>query len=105
MARRLLRYRGVRATEARTGGFYDLVTMKLIDALKIVSKKPRLDSQPLNAALVCGFTPLHLQTLLHAELQLHFPDRQVEIKTGLYGDIVGTLSGFAAIFPTLSEEE
>src|SRR5262245_14731141 len=67
--------------------------MKLIDALKIVSKKPRLDGNSLNAALVCGFTPLHLQTLLHAELQLHFPDRQVEIKTGLHGDIVGTLSG------------
>ncbi len=67
--------------------------MKLIDALKIVSKKPRPDGKPLKAALVCGFTPLHLQTLLHAELQLRFPDRQVEIKTGLYGDILGTLSG------------
>jgi FkbH-like protein len=67
--------------------------MKLIDALKIISKKSPPNGKPLKASLACGFTPLHLQTLLHAELQLRFPDRQVEIKTGLYGDIVGTLSG------------
>lgn len=47
----------------------------------------------MKAALACGFTPLHLQTFLRAELQLHFPDRRVEVKTGLYGDIVGTLCG------------
>jgi FkbH-like protein len=80
----------------RKSGLDDQVTMKLIDALKIVSKESRPDGKPLKVALVCGFTPLHLQTLLHAELQLHFPDRRVEIKTGLYGDIVGTLSGLRA---------
>ena len=63
--------------------------MKLIEALGIISKKP--DGEPLTISLVCGFTPLHLQTFLHAELQLLFPDHPVEITTGLYGDIAGTL--------------
>ncbi|CAN5783092.1 hypothetical protein BH18ACI4_BH18ACI4_17750 [soil metagenome] len=63
--------------------------MKLIEALGIISNKP--DGEPLRVNLVCGFTPLHLQTFLHAELQLLFPDRPIEITTGLYGDIAGTL--------------
>lgn len=63
--------------------------MKLIEALNIISQyRP---GGPLVVSLVCGFTPLHLQTFLQAELQLLFPDHRVEIVTGLYGDIAGTL--------------
>jgi FkbH-like protein len=63
--------------------------MKLIEALGIIAKKPEGD--PVTVRLVCGFTPLHMQTFLQAELQLLFPDRPIEITTGLYGDIAGTL--------------
>ena len=41
--------------------------------------------------LACGFTPLHVQTFLAAHLQGALPDRRVEIRTGLYGDLAGTL--------------
>ncbi len=63
--------------------------MKLIEALGIISKNH--EGEPLTIGLACGFTPLHFQTFLHAELQLLSPDRRVEITTGLYGDIAGTL--------------
>ena len=63
--------------------------MKLIDALQIISKPG--DGDPVNIGLVCGFTPLHLQTFLHAETQLLFPEHRVEIVTGLYGDVGGSL--------------
>jgi len=71
--------------------------MKLIEALSIIPKSPNpgpnSGNEPLAVALVCGFTPLHLQTFLHAELQLLFPERRIELTTGLYGDIFGTLQG------------
>ena len=41
--------------------------------------------------LACGFTPLHLETFLAAHLQLTLAKRRVEVKTGLYGDLTGTL--------------
>jgi FkbH-like protein len=66
--------------------------MKLIDALKIVSTNPTAaDAAPFQVTLACGFTPLHLQTFLGAELRLRFPAHHVEIATGLYDDIPGTL--------------
>lgn len=63
--------------------------MKLIEALNIISQERA--GERLAVGLACGFTPLHLQTFLHAELQQIFFDRRVEIVTGLYGDIAGTL--------------
>jgi FkbH-like protein len=46
---------------------------------------------PFSVTLACGFTPLHVQTFLAAHLQSALPGRRVEIKTGLYGDLAGTL--------------
>lgn len=65
--------------------------MKLIDALRIANQ-PRGDAKPMAFAMACGFTPLHLKTFLHAELQQLLPHRSVQISTGLYGDIPGTLA-------------
>jgi FkbH-like protein len=65
--------------------------MKLVEALRIVAKDPEPHAQVLNVALVCGFTPLHVRSFLHAELQLRFPDRRVVVSTGTYGDIPGSL--------------
>ncbi len=41
--------------------------------------------------LACGFTPLHLETFLAAHLQRSLPGSRVEVKTGLYGDLAGSL--------------
>lgn len=79
--------------EVATGDFGDEVVMKLIETLNLVSKTPCSNQKPLKAGLACGFTPLRLQTLPHAELQQHFPGRRVEIKTSHYEDITGTLGG------------
>lgn len=65
--------------------------MKLIDALRTIESEKRLNSNLLEIALVCGFTPLHLQTFLHAQLLQLFPEHRVEIRTGLFGDIPGSL--------------
>src|SRR5438093_4084345 len=67
--------------------------MKLIEALNINGQNPpRNAGETLSIALVCGFTPLHLQTFLMAELRGAFPARHVEITTGEYDNIAGKLA-------------
>lgn len=61
--------------------------MKLSEALK-VTQVPR-NAPALPVALVCGLTPLHLETFLKAQLCLLFPDRTPELRTGLFGDLLG----------------
>lgn len=63
--------------------------MKLVDALKALRSTPEGRALPLH--LVCGFTPLHLQTFLAAHLQLKEPTRKVVVSSGLFGDCVGNL--------------
>ena len=65
--------------------------MKLIEALTIIRKFSESQAETFRVALVSGFTPLHLQTFLHAETQQLFSDRRVEVITGLYGNLTGTL--------------
>lgn len=64
--------------------------MKLIEALEILRKTPA-NAEKFIISLVCGFTPLHLQTMLAARMQLVYPERQVKVHTGLYGDFLGNL--------------
>ena len=64
--------------------------MTITEALRITQSVPR-DARPFAVTLVCGFTPLHLQTFLGAHLQQALPDRKVTITLGLYGNLVGTL--------------
>ena len=45
--------------------------------------------------LVCGFEPLHLGTFLQGHFAQRFPDEASDLKTGLYGDLEGTLSAAA----------
>jgi len=68
--------------------------MRLSEALKTVQAAPA-DAEPFRVALVCGYTPLHLQTFLAAHLQLALPQRRIVIITGLYGDVAGTLENLA----------
>ncbi|MDA8347960.1 MAG: HAD-IIIC family phosphatase [Pseudomonadota bacterium] len=64
--------------------------MKLSDAIKI-QRGANAIAPPYKVLLACGFTPLHLQTFFHAHLQQLLPEHRVELQTGLFGDLVGTL--------------
>ena len=65
--------------------------MKLIEALKI-NQTPSHDGQRrLRIFLLCGFTPLHLQTFLTAHLRNRIAECGPEIKTGLFGDLIGSI--------------
>ncbi len=77
--------------------------MKLSEALLILRQAPSDESaEPLQAFLACGFTPLHFQTLLAAELQIRFPQRRVQIETGLYGNLIGNVNGIAIRRPSFA---
>jgi FkbH-like protein len=63
--------------------------MKLLEALEIIRKEDGDRVRALRIGLVCGFSPLHLQTFLAAHLRLLSPEMRPEIIPGLYGDIWG----------------
>jgi FkbH-like protein len=65
--------------------------LKLADALRVVSRNPQPPAETFRVQLACGFTPLHLQTFLAAELRLRMPLHHVAVGTGLYEDTAGTL--------------
>jgi FkbH-like protein len=65
--------------------------MKLIEALKILRRAPSASSRKFVVSLVFGFTPLHLETMLAAQLQLSDFERKVTVATGLFGDFMGNL--------------
>ena len=64
--------------------------MKLVEALEVL-RDPMPSERMLRAFLACGFTPLHLETLVAAELRVKSPDSGVHISTGLFGDLLGNL--------------
>jgi FkbH-like protein len=63
--------------------------MKLIEALQIANAAD--DGPPFQVLLACGFTPLHLETAIKANLRLVLPGRSITVRTGLYGDLAGAL--------------
>jgi FkbH-like protein len=63
----------------------------LIQALEILKERLPDDAPLRRVFLACGFTPLHLQTFLAARLRILIPGHQVEIKTGIFGDLSGNL--------------
>ena len=65
--------------------------MNLIEALEILKQAVPKDEHPLRMFLACGLTPLHLQTFLAAHLRRRLPQKLVEVKTGLFGDLAGSI--------------
>lgn len=65
--------------------------MKLLTALELLNRPLPESFQTKEISLQCGFTPLHLKTFLAAQLRIACADINVQIKTGLYGDLVGNL--------------
>jgi FkbH-like protein len=72
------------------------MTMKLAEALKVI-QSALSDAPRLEVALLCGFTPLHLETFLRAHLCKLFPGRSSNVQTGLYGDLIGNLQRVAGV--------
>ncbi len=65
--------------------------MTLSEALKSLQKMHNPDTAHFNVVLACGFSPLHLSTFLAAHLQQRMSTRSIQLKTGLFGDLAGTL--------------
>lgn len=69
--------------------------MKLSEALATIRSAPE-QGPVFEVSLACGFTPLHLANFLRAHLQLGMPDRKVEISTGLYDDLMGSVQNWTS---------
>src|SRR6185503_20156672 len=65
--------------------------MKLAEALRIVQVTPPPEAEKFSVYLACGIFPLHLPTFLAAHLHQRLPNRAIEIRTGLFGDLPGNL--------------
>lgn len=70
--------------------------MRLSEALEINRAAPAGSSSIREVHLVCGFTPLHLETFVRARVRMRFPESAAAIHTGLFGDIEGNLARAAA---------
>jgi FkbH-like protein len=82
---------GIAAGVAAGGGSDAGGTMKLIEAVTLCGAPAPAEAPAFQTALVCGFAPLHLQTFFMAHLRQLLPGRAVTVKTGLFGDVEGTL--------------
>jgi FkbH-like protein len=65
--------------------------MKLIEAFELLKQPVSSDAAQLTVFLACGFTPLHLQTFLAAQLRMRLPRHRVGISAGLFGDLTGNI--------------
>lgn len=70
--------------------------MTLAEALKVNRRAPEATESPLRIFLVTGFEPLHLLTFLRAHLRVTLAGRAVEIQTGLFEDLSGSLLALAS---------
>jgi FkbH-like protein len=65
--------------------------MRLSEALRINEQAVSGANPSRKIHLVCGFTPLHLETFVKANVRLHFSGEGVEVVSGLFGDLEGNL--------------
>jgi FkbH-like protein len=65
--------------------------VKLIEALKLTRRPVPETARETTIFLACGFTPLHLQAFLTAEMRMRMPENRIAINTGLFGDLCGNI--------------
>jgi FkbH-like protein len=65
--------------------------MRLSEALHINQQPASPTGDKRKIHLVCGFTPLHLETVLKAQAKLRFAGDEIEIIHGLFGDFENNL--------------
>lgn len=73
--------------------------MKLLEAYRIINAPadPALGTR--RYALACGFTPLALESFVHAHLRRRVPTHNVAIVSGRFGDLTGNIERAAAERP------
>lgn len=64
--------------------------MTITEALEIL-RSARPLAETFEVQLACGFTPLHLRTLLAAHLQKALPHQRVVVNEGIFGDVIGSI--------------
>jgi FkbH-like protein len=69
----------------------DELAMNLTDALNLIKRPVGDDTQEFGIFVASGFTPLHLQTYLHAYLRQRFPLSNIKFGIGIFGDLAGNL--------------
>jgi len=67
----------------------------ITEALKTIQAAAGQEALSYRVFLVCGFTPLHLQTFLAAHLQRRLAGRKVSMETGLFGSTAETLESLS----------
>jgi FkbH-like protein len=65
--------------------------MSLSEALRLANQ-PVQSEAPRKVHLVSGFTPLHLSTFLKAYGRIRFPMSGIEVESGLFDDLIGSIS-------------
>jgi FkbH-like protein len=65
--------------------------MNLLEALQIIKRSRNEPGKPFRLTLLCGFTPLHLETFLVAHVASQAPLTAVTVSHGIYGDLAGNL--------------
>ena len=70
--------------------------MNLIEALEVLKEPVSPDRPAIRVGLACGFTPLHLETFLAAQLRQRMPGHGIEVVPGLFGDLAGNIERFHA---------
>lgn len=69
--------------------------MKLAEALATLKNVKCRSGEAFVCSLAAGFNPLHLSTFLAAELSALFTSQRIEIRHGLYGDLLGNVGRLA----------
>ena len=64
--------------------------MTITEALDIL-RRARSISGLFELQLACSFSPVHLKTMLSAQLQKRIPDRRVKVAEGTFGDLAGAI--------------
>src|SRR5215471_9028014 len=65
--------------------------MNFLSALELIRCQVLDGTTPRKLFLACGFTPVYLPVFINAELIALQPSRKNEIKSGLFGDLLGNV--------------
>lgn len=65
--------------------------MNFLSALELIRCQVLDGTTPRKLFLACGFTPVYLPVFINAELITRQPGRKNEIKSGLFGDLLGNI--------------
>lgn len=66
--------------------------MNFLSALELIRCQVLDGTTPRKLFLACGFTPVYLPVFINAELIALQPSRKNEVKSGLFGDLLGNVS-------------